>query len=323
MTLNVRAKGKRAGISREGLLQKRTPRKRNGEKIFAYVVVALPLLAFLFFNGVPIIIAFISQFCDIELNDLSTMKWNNFATFKTVFTDPYFYKSLLVTLWVASAQFVSLLTALVISVLLSRKVFGSKLFQILFFIPYICSTIAVSIIWIWMFDTDYGIVNEMLVGLFGEGARVQWTTDVRAYTWQIFMVIVWQAPGYGIVMYKAALGTVDNSLYEAASIDGANAFDKFFKITLPSIAPTTFYLALTGLVAGLLSFDVPKLFADACPQSVGVAGPESIGMTTVLYIYIKGQVNYEMSQASVMSFVMFFITFVLSAIMFKLRNRKL
>ena len=174
--------------------------------------------------------------------------------------------------------------------------------------------------WMWMFNDSFGIINDLLVRMFGEGARVQWFNDPSVYTWMIFIVTVWQAPGYGIVMYKAALGSVDPALYEAAQMDGANVWTQFYKITLPSIAPTTFYLLMAGVIAGLLSFDIPKLFSPL--DWTGEAGPDNMGLTTVLYVYIRGMTYHDMPAASVMSWVMFVITFIASFIMFKMRNRK-
>lgn len=295
-------------------------RKVTGEKVFAYFAVIIPILGFVIFSGFPIAISFISMFCDMDYFNLSTLTWNSFDNFKEVFTDPLFYKSLLITLWVASSQLISLAIALLIGVLLSQKVRGSRVFQTLFFVPYVCSSIAVSIIWMWMFNDSNGIINSILVTLFGEGARIQWFNDPSAYTWMIVIVTVWQAPGYGIVMYKAALTNVEPALYEAAKIDGANGFVQFWKITLPSIAPTTLYLLMAGVIAGLLSFDIPRMFAG--DSWTGEAGPNYMGLTTMLYVYNKGVKFNDMPVASVMSWVLFLITFVVSSILFKFQTRK-
>ena len=192
-------------------------KKFSGEKAFAYVCVSLPLIGFILFSLVPLAISFISMFTTMEYYDLSTMTWNEFETFKIVFSDQDLYKSLLVTVMLASSQFISLTVALFISFLLSKKPRGRKIFQILYFIPYICSSVATAYMWMTMFDPNYGIINTFLVGLFGEGARVNWSSDAAAYAIAIIITIVWQAPGYGLVMYKAAFDAVNPSLYEARS----------------------------------------------------------------------------------------------------------
>ena len=298
-------------------------KKFSGEKAFAYVCVSLPLIGFILFSLVPLAISFISMFTTMEYYDLSTMTWNEFETFKIVFSDQDLYKSLLVTVMLASSQFISLTVALFISFLLSKKPRGRKIFQILYFIPYICSSVATAYMWMTMFDPNYGIINTFLVGLFGEGARVNWSSDAAAYAIAIIITIVWQAPGYGIVMYKAAFDAVNPSLYEASEIDGASAWKKFWRITFPSIAPTTFFLLMTGIIAGMQTFDIARLFAVSFfPDAwTGTAGPGNIGLTTVMFIYNKGTLYFNIPEASVASWILFVIILTLSLINYRLRKR--
>ena len=140
-----------------------------------------------------------------------------------------------------------------------------------------------------------------------------------AYTFQIFIVNVWKAPGYGIVMYKAAMMNVDPGLYEAAELDGAGSFTQFRKITLPAIAPTTFYLLFAGLMAGLMTFDIPKIFVGNSWD--GSAGVQDAGLSIVLYSYIRATTYHDIPGASVMSFTLFIICFILSLVVFKVRSK--
>ena len=299
--------------------QKRFLTAKACDNIFGIVTVVLPLVIFFSLNLAVLIITFITQFCDMDYYNLNSMVWNNFANFKSVFTDVRFGKSILIMFWLMTSEGITFVLALVISVLISQKKIGSKVFQVMFFIPYICSTVAVSLMWMQMFAYEDGIVNSILVSLFGEGARVSWRNDPAAYTWQLYIVNLWKAPGYGIVMFKAALGAVDQSLYEAADMDGATKFRQFFSITLPSIAPTSFYLLFSGLIAGIMSFDVPKLFAG--DTWTGEAGVNDMGLTPVLYSYIRATTYNDIPTASVISYTLFVITFVMSVILFKVRDR--
>ena len=166
-------------------------KKKNlsGEKIFAYVCVCIPIIGFILFSLVPLAISFISMFTTMEYYDLSTMTWNKFETFKVVFSDKDLYKSLLVTVMLASSQFISLTIALFISFLLSKKPKGRKIFQIIYFIPYICSSVATAYMWMTMFDPNYGIINTIFTGIFGEGARVNWSSDAVAYVFAIIITL--------------------------------------------------------------------------------------------------------------------------------------
>ncbi len=300
------------------------PRKKkfSYEKAFAYTCVAIPLIGFLLFSFVPLAISFISMFNSMEYYDLESMTWNSFENFKVVLSDATFYKSIAVTLLLACSQFISLFIALFISFLLSKKPKGRKIFQIIFFIPYICSSVATAYMWMTMFDPNYGIINSFLVSLFGEGARVSWTSDPVAYVAAIMITTIWQAPGYGIVMYKAAFDAVNPSLYEASDIDGASAWKKFWHISFPSIAPTTFFLLMAGIIAGLQTFDIAKLFASWSSSAwTGTAGPGDIGLTTVFYIYKEGTLYFNIPAASVASWVLFLIILALSLINYRLRKK--
>jgi multiple sugar transport system permease protein len=250
------------------------------------------------------------------------MQWNNFANFKAVFQDETFWQSLKKTLLLLTTQFIGLFIALVTSTLLSQKFRGTKFFTVLFFVPYICSSVAISIMWMTMFNNDYGVINELLVQWFGEGAKVNWYKELGPSFAMIFIISIWQAPGYGIVMFNAAFTQVPKDLYEAASLDGANKFRQFIHITLPSIRPTTFFLIMAGIISGLQAFAIPKLLSDALGNSwTGAAGPDNAGLTSMLYVYNTGFVNNRIPQAAVMSFILFVIIMTLTIINFRIERR--
>lgn len=279
-------------------------------------IVFIPIVAYFIFNGFPVALSFISMFTDIENNDLATMTWNGFDNFAKVFQDERFWKSWGVTLLLATSQFVTLLIALIIAVLLEQKVKGAKALQVLFFIPYICSSVAVAIMWAWVFSKDYGIVNAIL------GTKIDWLNDTEKpmrLILCVYITILWQAPAYGIVMFKAALKNVNPSLYEAASLDGAGGIKKFFFVTLPSIKSVLLFLLLSSITQGLAVFDSVLVLAPL--QWTGVAGPDNIGLTVNYYIYIKGVMHGEMEYAAVMSWFLFVVTLAITFPVIRERNK--
>lgn len=284
-------------------------------------IVLIPLVAYVVFNGFPVILSFISQFTDITGDSIDTMQWNNFANFKHVFTDPKFWKAWGITLWLTCAQFVSLAIALLIAYFLEQKVKGAKIFQILFFIPYICSTVAIAIMWAWIFDKN-GILNSVL------GTSIDWLNNQdkpQMLTWCIFVTILWTSPGYGIVMYKAALKNVNPAYYEAAAIDGANGWHKFWHITFPSIKSVTLFLLLAGITSGLATFDAVTILAPV--SWTGNAGVNDMGLTISYYIYNNVQVysnpkkGMGIQYAAVMSWVLFLVSFAASYFLIRARNK--
>lgn len=310
-------------------------RWRKSEKV-ALVAAIIPLIGFIIFSGFPLIISFIGLFCNVDLYDLSNIHWNNFEGFKSVFIpghafglfyfdlSKYFYKAVVITVWIASTQLVTLLIALIMATLLRKKMIGGKLFQILFFVPYICSTVAVSLMWRWVFSWENGILNSLL------GTHIEWLKNPKTMTWCIIIAVIWSAPGYGIVMYKAAFSNINQTLYEAAQIDGANAWQQFRAVTLPGIAPTTFYLLMTGVGAGLLTYDLAALVILDEWGSPG--GVESMGLTLMRLVYFlitnsttadANGVSYMVSCACVISWLLFIVTGSLSMILFRQREKSL
>lgn len=316
-------------------LQPRKKRWRK-EQILACIVASIPLLGFMIFNGFPLIISFVGMFFNVDLYDLTNIQWNNFEGFKSVFIPrhayelfyfdlhKYFMKAVIITLWVASTQVVTLGIAMLIATLLHEKPKGAKIFQVLFFIPYICSTVAVALMWRWILDWDGGILNSLL------GSNTKWLEDPDTITWCIILATTWQAPGYGIVMYKAAFSNINSSLYEAAALDGANFWQKFRYVTLPGISPTTFFLMQAGVIAGLLTYDLAVLII---PDAWGVpGGNESMGLTLIRLVYYlitnsttsdANGVSYMVSCACVISWLLFLVTSILSMIMFRQREKSL
>ena len=195
------------------------PKKKKWKPVhwMCFGIALIPIVAFFIFNGMPVVLSFISMFTEMDDNMLDTMRWNNFLNFGTVFTDKSFWKAWGITIWLASAQFVTLAIALVIAVLLEKKTKGAKAMQVLFFIPYICSTVAIAIMWSWIFHGDkLGVLNSIF------GSNIKWLNDEShpyRLTWCIYITILWQAPAYGIVMFKAALKNISPTLYEAADLE--------------------------------------------------------------------------------------------------------
>lgn len=288
-------------------------RKFRKSWIMCWIGVAIPLIGFVVFNAYPIVVSLQAMFSSMKFGKLDTMKWNNFANFKMLIGDTKLLSAIKVTLILAAAQFVSLGIALMIAAFLSQNVKGTRIFQTLYFVPYICSTVAVSIMWGNVFDLN-GVLNAIF------GTHIQWLNNLEnpsTLTWAIFTTIIWQAPGYGIVMYCSAFKAISPSLYEAAELDGANAWHKFRYITLPGISSITFFLILAGFMAGLLTFDAATVLAPMTWDNF--AGPEDAGLTIMYYIYNTGVKNGEMGYASILSWLLFIIMVIPSVFLVKKR----
>ncbi|MCI8435457.1 MAG: sugar ABC transporter permease [Clostridia bacterium] len=287
--------------------------------LYGFVTAAIPLVGYLLFNLVPLGIAVVTMFVDMDGYNFGSMQWNNFANFKTVFTDARFLHSLGVSFILTVPHMLGLIISLCLSALLAQKLAGHKFFKALYFVPYICSSVAIAVMWRWIFDQNIGIFNDIIKRLTHAESGPQWFSDAGSFTAMLITVMVWQAPGYGIVMFAAAFTNINPALYEAADIDGAGALRKFRSVTLPAISPTVFYLLMAGIIAGLQTFDIPQIFAG--DSWTGEAGPNDAALSSVLYIYYKGVMFSEMPVASVMSMTLFVVIFVIMVINFKLSQK--
>lgn len=291
----------------------RPSRKNRGfrwkEEVCGTAFAAIPLLGFLLFSAVPVCIAVVTMFCDMNGMNIATISWNSFANFGKAFTDLSFWKSFLVSLEMTLSHIVGLVISIIIAAVLSQKIKGGKLFTIFFFIPYVCSSAAISIMWVQIFKPTGGLINSVL-SLLGVANPPDWFRDSRWFPWMLVITIAWKAPGYGILMVQAALANVNPALYEAAKLDGASRFRQFMSITFPAISPTLYFLLSMGLLNGLQTFDIAQIFAQKTSGYVtGAAGPGDAGLTTVFHIYntMNNPGAGGMPVASILSLILFLV----------------
>ena len=264
--------------------------------IAGYAFIALPIIGILLFTFIPLVFSLYVSFNEY---DFFTGEFTHigFANFNRAFKDPYFIVSLQNTALTLLGLGVQIIVALLIALLLTVNIKGQPIFRAFFFIPSLCSSVAVTLVWTWMFNADFGILNSVL-GIFGI-PKVNWLGDKNVAMFSMIMQGVWMGIGGGMVMYIAALKNAPRALYEAAEIDGANDIQKFFKITIPMISPTTFYILVTSLIGTMTDFTRFKLMTDG--------GPYYSTLTSALYIYqtaFTQTYSYDYSYATSMSWIL-------------------
>jgi multiple sugar transport system permease protein len=194
--------------------------------------------------------------------------------------------------------------SLFIAVVLNQKLKGVNLFRTLFFMPVISSWVAVSIIWVTLLDPNVGIVNYLLklVGL----PSVNWLGDPRSAMFSLVIISIWKSAGFNMVIWLAGLQGIPQELYDAAAIDGASRWQAFWKITLPLLAPTSFFLAITGVIG---SFQV---FAPVYVITKG--GPLESTDVAVYHIYRRAFQEFDFGYASAQAWVLFAVIFIATLI---------
>ena len=208
---------------------------------------------------------------------------------------------------------VGVFLSLVVAVLLNAKIKGKTLYRTLFFLPVVSAPAAVAMVWKWMFNSDFGLINEMLlkVGIHGP----KWLTDPHIVLSSVAIVGIWSMIGYNMIILLAGLQEIPETYYEAAEIDGAGPIRKFFNITLPLVTPTLFFVIVTTLIGSLQVFDTIYMMIDrknsALPSAQSVVG--------IFYRYA-----FEMNlkgYGSAIIITLFLVILIITAIQLKLQKK--
>ncbi len=286
---------------------------KKSNYLAGYLFIAPPIIGFILFGLIPIVFSIVVSFSSYDFFS-DEFHYAGFDNYVRAFTDPIFIKSLKNIGIAFVGLFAQIIVSLMVALLLTYKIKGQTIFRSLFFIPSLCSTVAVTLIWKWVFNTDFGILNSIL-GALGLG-KVGWLTDSSVVMFSMVLQGIWMGIGGGMVMYIAALKNVPSQYYEAAEIDGASGFQKFLRITIPMISPTTFYILVTSIIGTMTDFARYKIMTDG--------GPYYSSLTPGLYIYqtaFTSSYQFDYSYATAMSWIIGLISMILVAICFKTSKR--
>ncbi|EMT40017.1 carbohydrate ABC transporter membrane protein 1, CUT1 family [Thermoanaerobacter thermohydrosulfuricus] len=290
---------------------KMTMKKRYLYEALSGYAFVLPFIASIsiFLIG-PLIYAFIISFKEFSFLNPEASRWVGFANYIKLFSDPTFKRALLnTTLYSLGVVPTQLIIALILALIVNSNIKGKTFFRVAYYIPTVTSTVAVSVIFLYLFKAD-GLVNVLLAKFGIQGPA--WFNDVRFALPSIMMMAIWSSVGNYMVIFLAGLQDIPSELYEAAEVDGANKFQRFFKITLPMLRPIVFFNLVMSLIGTFQVFD------QAYVVSQGTGGPLDATMTVVLDIYRTGFRDFNMGYASAMAFALFVIILILTLIQRKL-----
>ena len=271
----------------------RRSRLLRHESRMAYAFISPAMLLFLIFTLLPAVFALFLSFTNYDI--LSPIKWVGLANYERLLTDELFRRGVLNVAYYAML-YVPLMIALSLSLglALNRKRPGMTLFRTLFYLPAVTSSIAAATVWTWMFQKDYGVVNQAL-DVFGIRGP-NWLASSDSAMYAIVIVTLWQGLGSNIIIYLAGLSGLPAFLYEAAALDGANPWQQFRYITIPALRTTTFFVVFMSLIGAF------QLFDQAYVMTQG--GPGYATTTAVYQIYSNGFTQLRMGYASAQAFVL-------------------
>lgn len=228
--------------------------------------------------------------------------------FKALFRDQRFYDALWNTLVFTIGTLIpTIVLGLLLALLLQKSFKGSGIIKFILFSPWITPTVAVSIVWTWIYDPDSGIANAILN--FFRLPGLQWIKSSQTAMLSVIIVTVWKSLGYAMIFYLSALEKVPKELYEASEMDGAKRWQRFRDVTIPNISPTTFFLMIITMINSLQAYDQIQILTQGGPSG---------STRTLLYMYYQlGFEEFNMGQATAVAIVLILITALLSIIQFK------
>ena len=282
---------------------------------------ALPwIIGFTCFSIIPLLTSLYYSFTDF--NPVKDPVWVGLENFKYIFQDPLVLKSLKNTLFMAFVSTpVNLFIALLLATLLNRKFKGRGAARTIFFMPSVIPMIAATMVWIWMFDPTYGYINRVLE-MFGIDGP-SWLMDPSYTKWALVLMGTW-CTGTTMLICLAALQDVPKSYYEAAEIDGANAVQRFFKVTLPCVASVLVYQAILNIINAFQYFTQVYVIINASSGGGAInagGGPANSILMYPLYLFNTAFSYMKMGRASAMAWLLFIVVSIMTFIMIKVTKK--
>ncbi len=310
------ANGQASGL--KGMVTPSSHRKEHKSRSFrkqglsAFLFLSPTLLIFSVFVAFPVLFSFY----------LSFHKWNMFSpdqsfvgieNYKRIIANPEFWMVLKHTaVYTLGTVPLNMVLALGVAYLLNKKIAGKKILRAAFFTPVIVSPVAAAVIWRWIYEPNFGLLNYALSWL--HIPSVNWLNDPTAAMFSLIVMGVWKSFGVNMVLFAAGLQGIPEHYYEAAELDGAGALSRFWNITLPLLSPTTFFILVMSIIGSFQVFDIVYVLTSG--------GPLDSTKVLVFYLYENAFKYFEMGYASAVAYLMFAIIFVLTLLQMKfLKNR--
>ena len=313
-------KQKKRDLKRIDMLQRKISAYRSGSKVsretkrdlVAYSFIAPNFIGFAVFTLVPIVFAFLLAF--MEWDGSNPIKWVGIDNFTKLAGDKFFLAALKNTIiYCIGTVPLTMIASLALAIVLNQKVIGRGIFRTISFFPYVASLVAITSVWKMLFHPSKGPINNILYNVFHVPMEdlPQWFSGSLVLV-SMILFSVWKFMGYYMVIYLAGLQGISGELYEAASLDGANTWQKFCYVTWPQLSSTTFFVIV------MLTINCFKIYDVAVMLAGGGSGELTLNATVlVYYIYQKAFINWELGYSSAVAMVLFILVLGVTIIQFR------
>lgn len=286
--------------------QKRYSKRERKEIQIAYLFLLPSLVGVLVFIMGPIIASLLISFS--EWNLLSTIRFAGLTNYVKLLGDDLFWLSLKNTLYyslltIPSGLLISLLLALIMNV----KLRGMDFYRTIYYIPVVCSMVAVSLVWKWIYNREFGLLNYFLS--FLNVPPIGWIVETKWAMPAIALMSVWKNLGFNAIIFLAGLQNIPSQLYEVAKLDGASGWKQFCHITIPLLSPTIFFLTVVSIISSFQVFDAVYMMTQG--------GPGNATAVYTYFLYCNAFRWFKMGYACALAYVLFILIFGLVFLQFK------
>ena len=297
----------------EIILRKNAKKLARRKALVAYSFILPNFIGFICLTLLPILFSFVLSVCEWDAGNSSSITFVGLKNFSKMAKDKTFHISLQNTLLYSIGVIpIALFLALFLALLMNSKIKGRVFFRSVNFFPYVASLVAIGVVWNALFHPENGPVNQFLISL-GVQNPPRWAASTTWAMPTLILLSIWKNVGYYMVVYLAALQGVPRELYEAAKIDGANAFQRFRKVTWPMLTPTTFFVCIMLTIYTFKVFDLMYITTQG--------GPGRSTNVLVYHIYNQAFISLDFGYASALSMVLFAIVLVITLIQFRTEKK--
>lgn len=312
MALTERSRGAAKGSPPVGSRRPRSLNQRIGDNGWAYALIAPLCLGFALFYVWPAIRTFYFSFT--EWGAFGGHTWTGLENYHAMLTEPEMAGALLNSFIYAGVNLAGIPLAIALAALMSQRgLRGRNIYRTLFFIPVVTMPAAVALVWGWIYNGDYGLINYALslVGIDGPA----WVTNPDIAIYSVAFVGLWMELGYNLVILLAGVISIPRDYYEAAAIDGAGPVRQFFSITVPLLSPTIFFVTVLSLVRSLQQFDLIYVM-------LGPGNPATAESRTIVYLFFESAfIRNDRGYGAAIAFILFLIIAVLTYVQFRLQKK--
>lgn len=299
-------------IDKSITIKKKISKSTLNEWKWGYIMIFPTFIGLMALNIIPAIQTLILSFEKAGAFGKST--WVGLDNYKKLFHDPAVIQAVFNTLEYTIISVPSIvILSLIVAVLLNKKIKGRSVYRTIYFLPMVAAPAAIAMVWRWLFNSDYGLINYLLsiIGITGP----KWITDPNVALISIAIVGIWSAIGYNMVLLLAGLQEIPKDYYEAASIDGASPLRQFFTITVPLVSPTMFFVVVTSIISAFQVFDIIFMIIDK--TSTALENTQSL-----VYLFYKNSfVLNDKGYGSAIVMLLLAIIMIVTVIQVKLQKK--